>query len=157
MTGEAHDVQPPCAGLMTVQRFITDFPTPALLNRDDVIPMPHIGASTAEAEDNCAIMVVDQLKDFLVDGNIKNSVNFPATELDRQSQFRLSISNSNVPKALSSILNLLADADINVVDMINKSRDEVAYNLIDISEMPSEDVLEKIRNTEGVIKLRVLA
>ncbi len=140
-----------------LQRFITDFPTPALLNRDDVIPMPHIGASTAEAEDNCAIMVVDQLKDFLVDGNIKNSVNFPATELDRQSDVRLSISNSNVPKTLSSILNLLADADINVVDMINKSRDEVAYNLIDISEMPSEEVLDKIRATEGVIKLRVLS
>lgn len=138
-------------------RFITDFPTPALLNRDDVIPMPHIGASTAEAEDNCAIMVVDQLKDFLANGNIKNSVNFPATQLDRQSDVRLAISNSNVPKTLSGILTLLADADINVVDMINKSRDEVAYNLIDIAEMPSEAVLEQIRSTEGVIKLRVLA
>ncbi|NRB41383.1 MAG: phosphoglycerate dehydrogenase [Pseudomonadales bacterium] len=140
-----------------LQRFITDFPTPALLNRDDVIAMPHIGASTAEAEDNCAIMVVDQLKDFLVNGNIKNSVNFPATELDRQSDVRLAISNSNVPKTLSNILGLLADANINVADMINKSRDEIAYNLIDISEMPSDDVLEKIRATEGVIKLRVLA
>ena len=140
-----------------LERFITDFPTPALLNRDDVIPMPHIGASTAEAEDNCAIMVVDQLKDFLVNGNVKNSVNFPATELDRQSDVRLSISNSNKPKALSNILNLLADANINVVDMINKSRGETAYNLIDISEMPSDEVLEQIRTTEGVIKLRVLA
>ena len=140
-----------------LDRFITDFPTPALINRDDVIPMPHIGASTAEAEDNCAIMAASQLKDFLEHGNIVNSVNFPATQLERNADVRLTVSNSNVPKILGNILSILADANINVVDMINKSRNDVAYNIIDLSEQPSADVLTQIEAIDGVINCRLIA
>lgn len=140
-----------------LDRFITDFPTPELITRDDVIPMPHIGASTEEAEDNCAIMAAEQLRDFLENGNIKNSVNFPATKMERNGAFRLTICNQNVPKILGSILSILADANLNVKDMINKSRDEVAYNIIDLEGEPSADVLEQIESIEGVIKLRTIA
>lgn len=138
-------------------RYITDFPTPDLINRDDVIPMPHIGASTDEAEDNCAIMAAEQLRDFLENGNIKNAVNFPETRMERGGSYRLTISNRNVPKILGSILSILADANINVNDMINKSRDEIAYNIIDLENRPSEEVVAKIRSLEGVINLRVIA
>ena len=140
-----------------LDRYITDFPTPELINRDDVIPMPHIGASTEEAEDNCAIMAANQLRDFLENGNIKNSVNFPTTKLERDGEFRLTICNRNVPKILGKVLSILADANINVNDMINKSRDEIAYNIIDMQDEPSAEVLEKIRAIEGVINLRVIA
>ena len=94
--------------------------------------MPHIGASTDEAEDNCAIMAAEQLRDFLENGNIRNSVNFPNLQLERVSGCRLSVTNENVPRILGSVLAILADENINVIDMLNKSRDEVAYNLIDI-------------------------
>lgn len=139
-----------------MKRYIADFPTPDLIGRDDVILMPHIGASTAEAEDNCAVMAADQLKDFLENGNIKNSVNFPATHLERTDGPRLAVSNQNVPKTLGNILAVLADANINVADMINKSRDDIAYNLIDLESAPNDDVLEKIKATEGVIKVSLL-
>jgi len=140
-----------------LDRFITDFPTPALINRDDVIPMPHIGASTAEAEDNCAIMAASQLKDFLENGNIVNSVNFPMTSLERNAAFRLTISNNNIPKVLGNVLSILADANINVADMINKSRNDVAYNIIDLAEKPSDDVISQIESIEGVINVRLIA
>ena len=140
-----------------LDRFITDFPMPALLNRDDVIAMPHIGASTAEAEDNCAIMAASQLKDFLENGNIINSVNFPAIQLDKNADYRLTISNNNVPKMLGNVLSILADANINVVDMINKSRNDVAYNIIDLAEKPNDDVLDQIGSIEGVISTRLIS
>ncbi len=139
-----------------LDRFITDFPMPQLINRDDVIPMPHIGASTEEAEDNCAIMAAEQLCDFLENGNIRNSVNFPATKLSRNGECRLTISNQNVPKILGNVLTILADANINVIDMINKSRDEIAYNLIDLGDKPADPILEQIRAIDGVINLRLL-
>lgn len=139
-----------------LDRFITDFPTPDLINRDDVIPMPHIGASTEEAEDNCAIMAADQIRDFLENGNIINSVNFPTTKLERDAKYRLTICNQNIPKILGSVLSILADANINVNDMINKSRDEVAYNIIDMENKPSDEVVQKIREIKGVINLRVI-
>ena len=117
-------------------KYVSDFPRPDLLGREDVISMPHIGASTNEAEENCAIMAADQLIDFLENGNIKNSVNFPASFLDRTedagSCTRLAICNRNVPKMLGQILSVLADQNINVKDMLNKSRDDIAYNLIDL-------------------------
>jgi len=136
--------------------YIADFPTPQLIGRDDVILMPHIGASTEEAEDNCAIMAADQLREFLENGNIRNSVNFPALELERVAGCRLSVTNENVPRILGSVLSILADEDINVTDMLNKSRDEVAYNLIDISQGASEEVLERMRAIEGVINVRLI-
>ncbi len=138
-------------------RYITDFPTPSLINRNDVIPMPHIGASTEEAEDNCAIMVADQLQDFLENGNIVNSVNFPVAQLDRAPEStRLAIANQNKPAMLSSVLALLAEKNINVLDMLNKSRNDIAYNLIDISECPSDDIIEAVKALDGVVSVRVI-
>jgi len=139
-----------------LRKYIADFPAPALIGRDDVILMPHIGASTDEAEENCAIMAADQLRDFLESGNIRNSVNFPALQLERVSGCRLSVTNENVPRILGSVLSIFADEDINVIDMLNKSRDELAYNLIDISTHISDEVLEKMRALEGVINVRLI-
>ena len=139
-----------------LRSYITDFPTPNLIGRDDVVLMPHIGASTQEAEDNCAIMAASQLKDFLVNGNILNSVNFPALSMERSSPFRLAIANRNVPKMLGNVLSVLADANVNVVDMSNRSRDEIAYNLIDIETELPKDLCQKIREIEGVVNLRLL-
>lgn len=136
--------------------FVTDFPSPVLIRNEKVILMPHIGASTEEAEENCAVMVANQLKDFLENGNIVNSVNFPGLSLERTTEFRLAITNRNVPKMLGSILSVLADHEINVVDMLNKSREDIAYNLIDTETLLTEEVLNKIRAIEGVISVRVL-
>jgi D-3-phosphoglycerate dehydrogenase len=139
-----------------LRKYIADFPTPALIARKDVILMPHIGASTDEAEDNCAIMAADQLRDFLENGNIRNSVNFPTLQLERVTGCRLSVTNENVPKILGSVLSILADENINVIDMLNKSRDEMAYNLIDIGIHPDDQVLEKMRSLEGVVNVRLI-
>ena len=143
------------AGLKSgrLSRYVTDFPTRELLGRADVINMPHIGASTMEAEDNCAIMAVDQLRSFLEHGNIINSVNFPNLVLERTEGRRLAIVNQNVPGMLGKILSILADKDINVLDMLNKSRNDIAYNLIDIASSPSRETLEQIRGVEHVIKV----
>ncbi|MCB1679914.1 MAG: phosphoglycerate dehydrogenase [Halioglobus sp.] len=139
-----------------LRRYIADFPSPALIQRKDVILTPHIGASTEEAEDNCAIMAAEQLRDFLEHGNIRNSVNFPTLQLERVSGCRLSVTNDNVPKILGSVLAILADEDINVIDMLNKSRDAVAYNLIDISTAPSAEAVERMRKLAGVINVRLI-
>jgi D-3-phosphoglycerate dehydrogenase len=139
-----------------LRAYVTDFPTPELIGRRDVILMPHIGASTREAEENCAVMAAEQLKDFLQNGNIKNSVNFPAIAMERNSTCRLAFSNRNVPKMLGQVLSILADANINVVDMINKSRDEIAYNLIDVEPCLSGEVMQKIAAIDGVITVRQL-
>lgn len=139
-----------------LRSYIADFPTPDLIGRDDVILMPHIGASTDEAEDNCAIMAAEQLKDFLENGNIKNSVNFPRIYMERTEGSRLVISNKNVPKILGNVLSILADENINVIDMINKSRDDIAYNLVDVADAPSDSVLDKISSIEGVVNIRLI-
>jgi D-3-phosphoglycerate dehydrogenase len=139
-----------------LRSYIADFPEPRLIGRDDVILMPHIGASTEEAEENCAIMAADQLQEFLESGNIRNSVNFPTLILEKTEGVRLAITNSNVPKMLGNLLSLLADEDINVIDMLNKSRDDVAYNLIDVAMCPSDAVLAKMRSIEGVVNVRVI-
>lgn len=140
----------------SVGRYISDFPTPALIGRSDVVLMPHIGASTDEAEENCAVMAADQLRDFLENGNVRNSVNFPALQLDRMTATRLAIVNRNVPGMLGQLLSVLAGAGINVGDMLNKSRDEIAYNLIDIEQRPDETLLQQMRAVAGVINVRLL-
>ncbi|MFT5888399.1 MAG: D-3-phosphoglycerate dehydrogenase [Zhongshania sp.] len=139
-----------------LRQFITDFPVPSLIGRSDTVLMPHIGASTDEAEENCAIMVAEQLDDFLRNGNIKNSVNFPNLQLDRSGLCRLAIANHNVPKILGSILGILADADINVVDMLNRSRDEIAYNLIDLGSDVEASLIAKLSALDGVINVRLI-
>ncbi len=137
--------------------YMTDFPIPELVGRDDVVLMPHLGASTAEAEENCAIMVAGQLIDFLEHGNIRNSVNFPNIFLERSGVCRLAICNRNVPKMLGQILSVLADRNLNVDDMINKSRGDIAYNLIDIEQHPQEDLIAELEAIDGVISARTLA
>lgn len=139
-----------------LRKYITDFPTPDLIKRDDVILTPHIGASTREAEENCTIMATEQLKDFLVNGNINNSVNFPTLYLERSSGNRLTISNRNIPKMLGNVLSVLANENINIIDMLNKSRQEVAYNIIDIETKPADTVLDQIKAIDGVLSVRLL-
>jgi D-3-phosphoglycerate dehydrogenase len=143
-----------------LRMYISDFPCNELIGRDDVILTPHIGASTDEAEENCAVMAADQLMDFLENGNIRNSVNFPNVTLDRSPNAiqgsRLAISNKNVPKILGQILSILADQDMNVVDMINKSRNEIAYNIIDVDTRPSDAAISRIMEIQEVIKVTVL-
>ena len=138
-----------------VRKFISDFPTPGVLELENVILMPHLGASTSEAEENCALMVASQITDFLQTGNIKNSVNFPDVNLERTSgSFRLAVVNRNVPKILGSVLSTLAEKNINVLDMLNKSKDEIAYNLIDIDTRVSDQLLEEISKIDGVVNAR---
>jgi D-3-phosphoglycerate dehydrogenase / 2-oxoglutarate reductase len=143
-----------------LRTYVSDFPRHELIGRDDVILMPHIGASTAEAEENCAVMAAEQLKDFLENGNIRNSVNFPHLSLERvpgaEAGTRLAVTNKNVPGMLGKILSLLADQNINVVDMINKSRGDIAYNLIDLASPPSDAAIDAIAATDDVIKITVL-
>jgi D-3-phosphoglycerate dehydrogenase len=139
-----------------ISQYISDFPTPGLIGKPGVVSTPHLGASTEEAEENCAMMVADQVRDFLENGNIKNSVNFPSVNLERTAGcYRIAMANRNVPRILGSVLSILADRDINVVDMLNKSREDVAYNLIDIQAEPSADLLEEILAIDGVINVRV--
>jgi D-3-phosphoglycerate dehydrogenase len=134
--------------------YVTDFPTPELIGHPKVIPMPHIGASTSEAEDNCAVMAATQLMDFLEHGNIKNSVNFPDTAMARGSDFRLTFSNSNVPNVLSTVLSKISATGANVIDLVNQSRNEIAYNIMDIDQPVGDELIATIANLEGVIKVR---
>ena len=139
-----------------LRRYVADFPNPLLLGRTDTLLMPHIGASTAEAEDNCAVMAANQLKAFLEQGNIKNSVNFPTIELERSTDYRITISNQNQPGTLSHILTIIGEGGFNVVDLLNKSRGDIAYNIIDLDNLPSEGLLDQIRALDGVVNLRVI-
>jgi D-3-phosphoglycerate dehydrogenase len=137
-------------------RYVSDFPSPALLGRREILLLPHIGASTEEAEDNCAVMAVQQLKDFLENGNITNSVNFPQTRMRRNGGVRITFCNQNIPRVLGSVLSVLADRNINVIDMVNKSRGDIAYNIIDVETAPGPKALEEILAAEGVIRLRLV-
>ena len=152
------DTKAVIAGLESgkLARYITDFPVKELFGRDDVMLMPHLGASTMEAEENCAIMIADQLADFLENGNIRNSVNFPNIHLERTQGYRIAFSNRNVPKMLNQALTVLAEKNFNVVDLINKSRGDVAYTLIDVEPQPNEELIAEIEAIEGVINVRTL-
>lgn len=136
--------------------YITDFPTPELLGRSDVLLMPHIGASTEEAEENCAVMAANQLMDFLENGNIRNSVNYPQIKMARNGGTRITFSNRNVPKVLGSVLSILADSELNVVDMVNKSRNDIAYNIIDIDGDFDASLKAKIAAVDGVVHVRII-
>ena len=138
-----------------VKKFISDFPTPGISELENVIAMPHLGASTYEAEENCAVMVASQITEFLQTGNIRNSVNFPEVSLERTpGSFRIAVVNRNVPKILGSVLSALAEKNINVLDMLNKSKNEIAYNLIDIDTLVSDQLLEEISSIDGVLSAR---
>ncbi len=141
-----------------LRQYVCDFPEPCLLSRDDVYAMPHIGASTAEAEDNCAVMAAEQLKGYLEHGNIRNAVNFPQVSMERTGDpgTRLTFCNENVSGVLGHVLSVLADHDINVIDMVNKSRGDIAYNIIDLEQTPTEAVVQAVTQVEHVISVRVV-
>ena len=136
--------------------YITDFPVPELLGRSDTLLFPHLGASTAEAEENCSVMAADQLMDFLENGNIVNSVNYPQTRMARNGGYRITFANENVPRVLGTVLSVLADHNVNVIDMVNKSLRDMAYNIIDIESEPTPAIIEAIAAAEGVVHVRVL-
>lgn len=139
-------------------RYVCDFPEPNLIGRGDVLAMPHIGASTEESEENCAVMAANQLIDYLENGNITNSVNFPAVKMPRTAgSSRITFSNGNVVGVLGHVLSVLADHQVNVLDMMNKSRAELAFNIIDVETVPSAEVVSAIAATAHVIRVRVLA
>ena len=141
-----------------LRNYVCDFPTAALLGRKGVILLPHLGASTEEAEDNCAVMVADQIRDFLENGNICNAVNFPEVVSPRadESVSRLCVANANVPNMVSQISSALGEANLNIVDLLNKSRGEYAYTMVDLSNQVPAETLERIRAINGVLTARVI-
>jgi len=139
-----------------VSCYVTDFPDEEVIKTDKVIAIPHLGASTEESEENCAIMATLQLMDFLENGNIKNSVNFPECSLDRSDKKRITISNNNTPGMIEKITHLFADNKLNIADMINKSKGNLAYNIIDLEGDISTDLVKKIYAINGIIAVRVL-
>ena len=134
--------------------YVTDFPDEDLLTEPNVIPCPHLGASTPEAEDNCATMAVAQVRDYLEKGNIRNSVNFPECDMVASAPWRIVVANRNVPNMVGQITTILAGAKVNIVDMLNRSRGELAYNIIDVDTAVTEEDLQKINDIEGVIMTR---
>jgi len=136
--------------------YVCDFPTRAAKNHPKVVALPHLGASTGEAEENCAIMVADTLRDFLENGNVRNSVNFPEAVLPRVGGNRVAIANDNVPNMVGQISTCLAEAGLNIADLLNKSRGDLAYTLIDTEAPISPDVLAKLRAIPGVLSARTV-
>ncbi len=134
-----------------LKSYVCDFPAQALLGQAGVIALPHLGASTREAEDNCAVMVVDQLRDYLEHGNIQNAVNFPDVVMARESQYRVGIAISNVPNMLGQISTAMADAGLNIHNMLNKSKGEMAYTLVDVDSAVPAPVVERISAIKGVL------
>ena len=138
-------------------KYVCDFPEPALLGHARVMAMPHIGASTEESEENCAVMAANQLMDYLENGNIVNSVNFPAVAMGRTAgTTRITFSNDNVSGVLGHVLSVLAEKEVNVIDMMNKSRGELAFNIIDVESLPGAHVVAAIAAVQHVIRVRVI-
>jgi len=140
-----------------IYAYVCDFPSNLLKDHPRCITLPHLGASTSEAEENCAIMVSDQVRDYLENGNITNSVNFPEINLPRNEGVRLAVINNNVPNMLGQISTDLAEADLNIIDMLNKSRDDIAVTLIDVDKEVPADVIERIQSIDGVLSVRCLS
>jgi D-3-phosphoglycerate dehydrogenase len=136
--------------------YACDFPSAAAHAHPKVLALPHLGASTAEAEENCAIMVVDQLRDFLEHGNVVNAVNFPQVDMARESAYRVAIANSNVPNMLGQISTAMATAGLNIHNMVNKSRGDMAYTLVDVDSPVADPVLDSLRAIDGVLSVRYL-
>lgn len=139
-----------------VGRYVTDFPSVDLIGHPRVINLPHLGASTAEAEENCAVMVVDQVRDFLENGNILHSVNFPGIRMSREGAARLCIANQNRPGMIGQLSQVLGEAGLNIAQMHNASRGAVAYTLVDIDAPADEAALARIAALEGILSLRVV-
>lgn len=140
-----------------VAKYITDFPDESLLSVPNVIAIPHLGASTNESEVNCAIMAAEQTREFLENGNIRNSVNFPAAEMERNKSARIIVANRNVPNMVGQISTLLAQEEINIANMLNRNKKDIAYNIIDTDQKEiSDELLERLKAIEGVFMARIL-
>jgi len=139
-----------------LRAYVSDFPSRALMEQPRAIALPHLGASTAEAEDNCAIMVADQIRDFLENGNIRHAVNFPDVAMPWTEGVRLAVANQNVPNMVSQISSALAEANLNIIDMLNKSRGDYAYTLIDVSSDVPAETLQRIGAIQGVLSARLI-
>ncbi len=137
--------------------YVTDFPTEEMLQHDNIIPLPHLGASTPEAEENCAKMAVEQLRLFLEEGQIKNSVNFPDCSLSREGQKRLLVANKNIPNMIGQITPILADAGINIAEFLNRSRGDYAFNIIDVDVDVDPSIIKSIEAIEGVTMVRLIS
>ena len=140
-----------------VARYVTDFPNNTITLAPNVVPIPHLGASTPESEDNCAIMAAQQLRDFLENGNIKNSVNFPNVEMERSGVQRLCIIHRNIPAMLANITAQLSGDGVNVENMTNKSRGDFAYTVVDVGSQVEKSVIDDIRAIDGIIRVRVIS
>ena len=136
--------------------YVSDFPTPELIAHPKAVTLPHLGASTAEAEENCAIMVAENVKDYLENGNIRHSVNFPEAQLPRLDAWRITLANANVPNMVGQVSTCIANAGLNIEDLLNKSVGEFAYTIVDVNGEPSQELLEEISSIEGVLTLRNL-
>ena len=136
--------------------YVTDFPSPRLQGREGVLALPHLGASTEEAEENCAVMVVEQLRAFLEQGSIRNAVNFPDVEMARESPYRIAIANANVPNMVGQISTTMAQAGLNIHNMVNKSRGEMAYTLLDLDSAADPEVIARIARIPGVLSIRAV-
>ncbi len=139
-----------------LRAYVCDFPTARMKSHPGVVALPHLGASTQEAEDNCAVMVVDQVREFLDNGNITNSVNFPTVHMPREAAHRVAVASANIPNMVGQISTAMADAGINIHNMVNKSRGDIAYTMLDLDSPAAESSLAKIRAIEGVMTVRVL-
>ena len=136
--------------------YVSDFPTPELIAHPKAVALPHLGASTAEAEENCAIMVAENVKDYLENGNIRHSVNFPEAQLPRLDAWRITLANANVPNMVGQVSTCIANAGLNIEDLLNKSVGEFAYTIVDVNEAPSQELIDEIGSIEGVLTLRNL-
>ncbi|MFC1671028.1 phosphoglycerate dehydrogenase [Spirochaetota bacterium] len=139
-----------------VSAYVTDFPDEELIKLEQVIPIPHLGASTPESEDNCAKMAVNQVMDFLENGNVVNSVNFPECFIGEKGKNRIIVANKNVPAIIGKISNILGENNINITDMINKSKGDIAFNIIDIDDELNNGVIDKLKAIDGIIMARML-
>lgn len=140
-----------------IKKYVTDFPNPTVAGQENVIVIPHLGASTEESEDNCAMMAVQELMDFMENGNIRNSVNYPACNMGVcENVGRIAICHKNIPNMIGQFTSMLAAADINISDMINKSKGEYAYSLLDLGASATQEVVDKLSAIEGVLKVRVV-
>jgi D-3-phosphoglycerate dehydrogenase / 2-oxoglutarate reductase len=136
--------------------FVTDFPKPELIAHPKVTALPHLGASTGEAEENCAIMVAQNVRDYLENGNVHFSVNFPQARMPRLDAWRITVANANVPNMVGQISTRIADAGLNIEDLLNKSAGDIAYTIVDVNDEPSDALLDQLRSIEGVLTLRNL-
>ncbi|MFQ5468967.1 MAG: phosphoglycerate dehydrogenase [Gammaproteobacteria bacterium] len=152
------DEQAVCDAIETgkVYAYVCDHANNLIKNNDRIITLPHLGASTQEAEDNCAVMVANQIKDYLENGNIVNSVNFPEVVMPRTEGYRIGVANSNVPNMVGQISTAMANAGLNIVDLLNKSQGNVAYTLADVDKPLPDEVVNQISRVEGVLKVRVI-